>query len=165
MLPIVGAGLPDGTYDELAATAALIEGDDPGSQALRSLTSSYRAHRAADQVRQRQRARWAERFAEADVVVAPALPVTAFPHDTATTMPERTLDVDGRTVPHLDLVAWCGGIGAVLLPVAAVPFGISAEGLPVGAQLIGPYLQDRSVLAAAEAVTRVLGGFVAPPGY
>ncbi len=165
VLPIIGTGLPDATYEEFAALAAQLGGDDRASLAVRSLTSTYRAHDAADQLRQHHRARWAERFDSTDLVVMPALQVPAFPHDTERTMPERTIDVDGRPISHLDLTAWCGGIGTLLLPVAVVPFGRTGTGLPVGAQLVGPYLRDRSVLAAAEAITSVLGGFVAPPGY
>lgn len=165
VLPIIGAGLPRRAYDEFAALAPSVSGEDAGSRSVRSLVSSYRDHRDADQVRQRQRRRWARHFAEFDVVLAPALPVAAFEHDTAGSLPMRTLSFDGHTISHLDLNAWCGGIGAMLLPVVAVPVGRTDAGLPVGVQVIGPYLADRTVLAVAQAVTNVLGGFTAPPGY
>jgi amidase len=32
-------------------------------------------------------------------------------------------------------------------------------------QIIGPYLEDRTTIAFAEAVEGVFGGFVPPPGY
>jgi amidase len=41
----------------------------------------------------------------------------------------------------------------------------NAAGLPVGAQIIGPYLEDRTTLHFAELLEAEFGGFVAPPGY
>ena len=166
VLPIVGSGLPPETFDEFTAAAPLLTGDDLGSRAARSLVASYRDHRRADQVRQLQRREWATFFDAFDVVLAPALQVAAFHHDTMGSLPERTLTFDGRTISHLGLNSWCGGIGAMLLPVVAVPVGLTDSRLPVGVQVIGPYLHDLTVLAAAQTISDVLGGFVvAPPGY
>jgi amidase len=165
VLPLIGSGLPPATYSEFATMAPLLSEDDAGSEAARSLVASFRDHRAADQARQLQRRAWARHFDDVDVVLAPALQVAAFPHDTTGSLPMRTLSFDGRTISHLDLNSWCGGIGAMLLPVVALPVGSTPAGLPVGAQLIGPFLRDHSVLAAAQAVTTVLGGFRRPPGY
>jgi len=46
-----------------------------------------------------------------------------------------------------------------------MPIGRSDEGLPIGMQIIGPYLEDRTTIAFAEFIEREFGGFVAPPGY
>ena len=165
VLPIIGAGLPDAAYSEFAALAPLMDGDDTGSRSVRSLVSTYREWGRADQQRQLQRRRWAAHFDEVDVVLAPALQVAAFPHDTEGTMPMRTLDVDGHQISHLDLSVWSGAIGAMLLPVVAVPAGATPTGLPVGVQVIGPFLQDRGTLAAAAAISELTGGFRPPPGY
>ena len=53
----------------------------------------------ADQLRQVQRAAWAALFERYDVVLAPVMPTTAFPHDIEREMVERELDVDGLAVP------------------------------------------------------------------
>jgi amidase len=45
-----------------------------------------------------------------------------------------------------------------------VPVGRTASGLPVGIQIVGPYLEDRTTLAVGRLIEEVLGGFVAPPG-
>jgi amidase len=163
VVSIIGAGLPDETYDDFVAVARELDHDE-SNDPVHALVSSFRERSGWDQVRQEQRIRWARRFEEVDVVLAPPMQVPAFPHDHELDLPFRTMEVDGRTIPHLDLTAWCGGIGAMLLPVAAVPAGFTPGGLPVGVQVIGPYLQDRSVLAAAAAITEVVGGFVPPPG-
>jgi Asp-tRNAAsn/Glu-tRNAGln amidotransferase A subunit and related amidases len=49
------------------------------------------------------------------------------------------------------------------LPATAFPAGLSKEGLPVGVQVIGPYLEDRTPIAFAALVEQAFGGFVAPP--
>jgi amidase len=46
-----------------------------------------------------------------------------------------------------------------------MPIARSAEGLPIGMQIIGPYLEDRTTIAFAEFAEREFGGFVAPPGF
>jgi amidase len=50
-------------------------------------------------------------------------------------------------------------------PATTVPLERTAAGLPVGAQIIGPYLEDRTTLHFAELLEAEFGGFVAPPGY
>lgn len=162
VVSIIGAGLPEASYREFAAAAAGLS-DDEAHDSVRALAASFRDRSAWDQRRAEQRRRWSEHFETWDVTLAPVLPVPAFPHDHDDPFPLRTLDVDGRTVPHLDLTAWCGSVGVMLLPVVAVPAGLGPSGLPVGVQVIGPWLQDRATLAAAAAISEVAGGFRPPP--
>ena len=92
------------------------------------------------------------------------MPTTAFPHDIERDIIERELDVDGRTVQHSMAVAWCGAIGAVLLPVVTLPTGPASDGLPVGVQVVGPYLSDLRLLEIARQLDEVAGsGFIPPP--
>jgi amidase len=51
------------------------------------------------------------------------------------------------------------------LPATAAPIDLSPSGLPIGVQIIGPYLEDRTTIAFAELLEREFGGFVPPPGY
>jgi amidase len=46
-----------------------------------------------------------------------------------------------------------------------VPIDLSDSGLPIGIQIVGPYLEDRTTIAFAEHIERTFGGFRAPPGY
>jgi Asp-tRNA(Asn)/Glu-tRNA(Gln) amidotransferase A subunit family amidase len=79
-------------------------------------------------------------------------------------MADRVLDVDGTTVPYLSAMAWCGAIGAVNLPVVTLPAGRTQGGLPVGVQVIGPFLSDMRLLRIAELLDAAAGpGFTAPP--
>jgi amidase len=50
-------------------------------------------------------------------------------------------------------------------PATAFPLGRGPSGLPLGAQAIGPYLEDRTPIRFAEVVGREFGGFEPPPGY
>ncbi len=163
VLPIIGAGMPDDVY------VALVEldgaaGDDPMVASGRALVSRYRSWARANGLRQHQRTAWAGLFEQYDVVLAPVMPTAAFPHDVDRPITDRVLDVDGTSVPHMIAMAWCGVIGSVLLPVVTLPTGPTPDGLPVGIQVIGPYLSDRHLLAVAATLDSAAGpGFSPPP--
>jgi len=93
------------------------------------------------------------------------MPTVAFPHDHSD-IAARTIAVNGKPFPYLEQLFWAGLATVALLPATAVPVGLGRRsGLPVGAQLVGPLLEDRTPLAFAERMADVTGGFVAPPGY
>ena len=46
-----------------------------------------------------------------------------------------------------------------------VPIGRTRAGLPVGMQIVAPYLHDRRAVRAAQLVEAVLGGYRPPPGF
>jgi amidase len=52
-----------------------------------------------------------------------------------------------------------------LLPSTVAPIGRTAGGLPVGVQIVGPYMEDRTPLDFARRLAEVTGGFEIPPGY
>ncbi len=163
VLPIVGMGLPDEVYASFAELDA-VPGDDPTLVAGRSLAGRYRTWARANGLRQRQRAAWAACFEQYDVVLAPVMPTAAFPHDVDRPITERVLDVDGTPVTHLVAMAWCGAVGSVLLPVVTLPTGPTPDGLPVGIQVIGPFLSDRRLLRMAGLMDEAAGpGFTPPP--
>jgi amidase len=68
-------------------------------------------------------------------------------------------------VSHTPAMAWVGAVGAVRLPVVALPVGRTPGGLPVGVQVIGPALSDLRLLALADRLDAVAGGYATPPGY
>jgi amidase len=163
VLPIIGSELPDDTYAAFTGLDGL-DADDVMLHAGQALVLRYRDWARANGRRQHERARWAELFERYDAVLAPVMPTAAYPHDVERPMVERVVDVDGTPVPHSVSLAWCGAIGSVLVPVVALPAGHTPAGLPVGVQLIGPYLSDARLLDIAGAVDRAAGpGFVAPP--
>jgi amidase len=163
VLPIIGMGMPDEIYDGMAELAD-VPGDDITLSAGRAIVARYRTWARANQQRQLERAAWAAMFERYDAVLAPIMPTTAFPHDTERDMLERELDVDGVALPHRLAIAWCGAIGSVLLPVVALPTGPASDGLPVGVQVVGPYLTDVRLIEIARRLDEAAGpGFVPPP--
>jgi amidase len=166
LLSYIGAGLPEPAYEALRShSARMPEGADPGaSQRLRALVASHREWVRADRVRTHLSHQWRQLFRTIDVVICPVLPTTAFAHDSAE-MEQRRIDIDGRSIPYAAQGAWCGLATGCGLPATAMPIGVGASGLPVGIQIIGPYLEDRSTLAFAELAEREFGGFTPPPDY
>ncbi len=98
-------------------------------------------------------------------MLAPVLMRPAFAHDQNPDWTARRLDVNGVERDYADLLLWAGPAVVSYLPASAAPVGLTAAGLPVGIQIIGPYLEDRTTIAVAGMLETLLGGFRAPPGY
>ncbi|HEY5072627.1 MAG TPA: amidase family protein [Caulobacteraceae bacterium] len=94
------------------------------------------------------RRRWAALFEAFDVVLAPTFGVVAFPHDDAP-FTERRHVIDGVSTVYGAQVAWPGMASLANLPATAAPIGATRGGLPIGVQIIGPYLADRTTIAFA----------------
>jgi amidase len=61
-----------------------------------------------------------------------------------------------------DQLAWPGIAKLPGLPSTAIPTGFAPDGLPVGVQMVGPWLEDPTPLKLAELIEREFGGFVPP---
>lgn len=134
----------------------------------RATALRHRDWLALDEARQHQRRAWAELFTTVDVLLCPVFPVAAFPHqvdDDPFGILNRTIAVGDREVSHGELTHWCGVVGVSYLPATVVPVGRTADGRPVGIQVVADFLRDRTALSAAAHLTDVLGGFGPPPGY
>jgi amidase len=131
----------------------------------RATTQRHREWLAANESRQQLRARWAEFFRDYDVLLCPVAVTAAIPHDHSEPFLARAIQVNGQTRSYADLLGWAGIIGMALLPSTVAPIGCTASGLPVGVQIVGPYLEDRTPLDFARRLAEVTGGFKIPPGY
>jgi amidase len=108
--------------------------------------------------------RWAEWFAGGiDAFLCPVTPTPAFPHNHAGDFMTRTLDINGEARSYLENTTWTGLIGVVGLPSAVPPLPRTAAGLPVGVQVVTPYLHDRSAIRLAELIAEASGGGYEPP--
>ncbi len=167
LLPVTMAGAPESTIAALAERASQLAPDDDGLQArlARFATQRHRDWLVADERRQRYRAQWAALFRDCDVLLCPASPVTAITHDHEGDVFSRTIRVNGKTRLYSDQVAWAGVIGMAFLPATVAPVGRTPAGLPVGVQIVGPYLEDRTPLDFARRLGDVIGGFEPPPGW
>ncbi len=147
-----------------ADRAAAGDGPDP-VLAMRSRASvmSHRDWLLLDERRQLLRRRWAEFFTRYDVLICPVAATAAFPHMPLGNVYTRTLDIDGVTRPYVDVLAWTSFIGFVYLPATVVPVGLTPSGLPVGIQLVAPYLEDRTALRFARHIEALTGGYQPPP--
>jgi amidase len=132
---------------------------------LRGSTTSHRDWLEANETRHRMRYRWAEFFKEYDLLLCPAAASAAFPHDHVGERHERTIVVNGRRVPTTDQLFWAGYSGMAYLPSTVAPAGLTASGLPVGVQIIGPQYGDRTCIHMARLLEREYQGFVPPPAY
>jgi amidase len=163
---VMGAGFPPavqkGFDDALASLTA--EDSSDTAQMIRGTSGRHRDWLVDDEMRAHLRARWAEFFQDFDVLLCPVQPTPAFPHDHSP-LPQRTIEINGERVGYLDQGVWAGLITVAYLPSTVVPVGRTASGLPVGMQVVAPYLEDRTSLRFAKLIQDVTGGFTAPPDY
>ena len=154
--------LEDSMRVEAAAKALSPENQSLAAYRLRGITTSHPEWIRASRARGALRAQWFNLFQEIDVVLCPPMPTPAFAHDHA---PQRArqLDVDGTKIPYSDQMAWAGIATLTGLPATAAPIGRSESGLPIGVQIIGGFLQDRTTIAFAGMIEREFGGFTPPP--
>ncbi|GAA3168202.1 MULTISPECIES: amidase [Streptomyces] len=146
---------------ELAAAQGAASGFAP------EMTVSFRDWHALDQRRQLSRRRWAEFFRDVDVLLCPVSPTAAFPHDHRPD-PDwsvRTLRINGTDRPSSEMIPWIAPSALNLLPAAVAPIGATRDGLPVGIQVIAPYLHDRTAVRFVQRLAEVIGGFRRPPGF
>jgi amidase len=157
----LSGGYPKASFERMAASG----GDDDDVSRTRRLTAMrHREWLSHNERRLQHRQRWAELFGHWDAMLLPVMPVPAIAHDHRVPMAARSIDVDGQERPYLDLMRWVGIVGVAYLPATVVPVGLTAAGLPVGVQVVGAYLHDRTTLDLARHLLELIGGCPRPPG-
>jgi amidase len=109
---------------------------------------------------------WADWFKEFDILLCPVLPMLPFEHNHLGTIADRFVDINGTPRNHTEALAWTGLIGVAYLPSTVVPVGRVPVGeveLPVGIQVVGPYLEDRTSIFVAGRLAELTGGYTPPP--
>jgi amidase len=158
--------MPQPAFDQLVQRAEALKAEDQSPAALQLRRQTMRFHDWAGLNERRTRLRWAwhEFFQSFDVVVAPVMPTTAFPHDHR---PEgqRTIAIDGEDRPYFSQTFWAGLSGVSHLPSTVIPTGPAEDGLPIGVQLIGPGYSDMRLIDLAERLEGLGFSFQPPPGY
>lgn len=151
------AATDDASFAAEVATADHLAPDDHSPKAL-YLTSRTIRHRdwlQANEQRERLRTTWAEFFHDHDVLITPAAPTAAVPDMTDRPLPERHILVDGQRRNYWDQTTWANLVGPYRLPAAIVPLARTSTGLPLGVQIIGPYLDDNTVIDMAAHLARL----------
>jgi len=145
-------------------------GDDLSLAAARGLEGSAGDYLLWHGRREQHRAAWRAFFRDWDVLLAPAINVLAYPHierawpadDSDLTL---TFTVDGHSVPYLHGLCYPALSTVPGQPATAFPVGVSREGLPIGLQAVGPYLEDLTPIRFTALLAREIGGFRKPAGY
>ncbi|MGY3620506.1 amidase [Bradyrhizobium sp. USDA 10063] len=154
---------PDFYEGAKQAAAALPESDTSlAAERLRGIALGHRDWVMADGGRTRLRAQWRELFKTFDAVICPVMPTPAYPHDHSPEQEKRRITIDGKEHVYPDQLAWPGIATLPGLPSTAIPTGFAPDGLPIGVQIVGPWLEDRTPLKLAELIEREFGGFVPP---
>lgn len=91
------------------------------------------------------------------ILLCPAAAVPAFLHG------ERSWTLDGKTVQYLDAWSYAEWFNLLGNPAAVVPISQSAEGLPIGVQIVGRPWEEEQILAISAALESGCGGWKAPP--
>ena len=102
---------------------------------------------------------WRRLFETYDVVIAPTVGMTAFPHDDAP-LATRRLSIDGQDTQFFHQFAFPGLATFPMLPATSVPIGSDGDGLPIGVQVIADLYADRTAIAAARAAHDLVAALV-----
>jgi Asp-tRNA(Asn)/Glu-tRNA(Gln) amidotransferase A subunit family amidase len=89
-------------------------------------------------------------------ILAPVGAVPAFTHGA------RKVSAGGKEINIFNAFSYAQTFNTLDLPVVSVPAGRSAEGLPVGIQLIGRPGDEKSLLRVARLLEEALGGWQPP---
>ncbi len=109
---------------------------------------------------------WRDYFRTRDAFLLPPFFTTAFAHDhSGTPITERVISTPDGPRRLKDVFLWTAPANLLGLPATVAPIGLTADGLPVGVQILGPFLEDATPIAVAGHITDVTGGVRPPGGY
>jgi amidase len=100
-----------------------------------------------------------------DAFLMPTAFVAAFPHDHGEPLRARLIATPAGPREYRDLLFWIGFATLTGLPATTAPVGLTTVGLPVGIQILGPYLEDATAIDVARGIAEVVGGFRPPEGF
>lgn len=107
--------------------------------------------------RDRMRSELIEWLNSTPLLIAPVGSTPALEHDA------HKVVVEGNVVSAFRAFSYSQAFNAFDLPAVSVPAGHSAEGLPIGVQVIGRPGDEETILAAAQVIEEALGGWQPPP--
>jgi amidase len=132
---------------------------------MRGALSSFADWQEKNMYRLAYRAMWQTFFESIDVFLLPTTFTTAFPHD-ETPADQRLIPLpEGGAQTFWNLLSYISPATLTGCPATTVPAGLGRSGLPVGLQVMGPYLEDTTPIAFARFLAQEIGGFQPPKGY
>ena len=135
------------------------------AEVKRQTSMRHREWLSHNEGRLQLRRRFETFFEDHDILLLPAMPCVAIHHDHSEPMAGRVVSTQRGPRPYWELNRWMAPAGACFLPATVVPVAVAPSGLPVGVQIVGPYLHDRTTLAFAAAAEELLGPCPTPPGF
>lgn len=152
---------------DLEETRRLAERPNVDDEALKAWvwTTEHRHHIGFEEKRIAVRCLWQKIFKDIDVFLMPVNYTAAFPHDHSEPMTKRTIETSEGERPYMDQLYWMTYSSITGLPCTVAPAGFTDTGLPVGIQILGPYLEDGTTIHFAELLEKVTGGYTEPLGY
>jgi amidase len=146
--------------DDQVETARQLGAQPDGSLRARraaAWTAPHKSFQAASVQRIAARAAWQAYFRTHDAFLMPSAFVPAFPHDHSRPSPrplvgrldERVILTAGGPRAYTDLFFWISFATLTGLPATTAPAGLTPGGLPVGVQILGPYLEDATPIDIA----------------
>jgi amidase len=131
----------------------------------RAASLTYRDYLSLNEQRHQMRWRWHEFFKDWDVLLCPVAAGPAWPHDHKGERVDRNIEVNGKPENVCHQLFWAGFSGVAFLPSTVVPIERHSNGLPLGVQIVGPHLEDRTTIEVGRLIEQHFGGYQPPPGY
>jgi amidase len=156
--------LKDEKFDELREKAKIQDGSHEAFVSL-AWTAPHKLRQKALAERMEARAVWQRYFETHDAFLLPAAFTTAFPHDHSVPQWHRKIQTPEGPRSYEDIYFWITFATFTGLPATIAPVGASSAGLPIGIQIMGPYLEDATPIDFATRTMELFGGFKTPPGY
>ena len=162
---VIATGFPKPVLDDMKQLLknSTMDDKDPRVRQARGALISHIDWLRVNELRLRIKAMWDEFFQSYDVLLCPVTFTTAFDHDHNPDLLGRYITVDGAERHYSEITAWPSVATISQLPSTVVPIGHSSASLPIGMQVIGPYLEDYTTIAFARAMEGVCSGYTPPP--
>jgi len=157
---VFAGNLDDSKIEEVRRLA---QGPDTSLEVVmaKAQTDPYKRIAARDEERMMARHLWQRWFARRDVFLMPVVFTPAIAHMRS----QAPIPTSGGPRSYLDLLWWIAAPTLTGCPATVAPVGMTRAGLPVGLQIMGPYLEDATPIAFAARLAAVVGGFEAPKGF
>ncbi len=157
---VLSQSYPPEIYDQIVASVEAGE-IPPGGLALYGPQGVIIRHRdwlALNEARQKVRASFAEFFQQWDCILMPSSATAAIKHDHSEPLTERTIEVNGQEHNYVAQMSWILPASFAYLPATTVPIAKNSIGLPIGVQVVGPYLADKTCLEVGRMIEQISGG-------
>ena len=173
VLQLLGAGAPPEAVQQMIIAGENSDAKGYPAHLANALKMRHHEYFGVMVKRELLYRKWREFFSRYDLLICPAYCSVAYEHDhRGVDRPDpisigeaRTMTVNAKPRPYYDGLQWPSVATVADLPSTAIPIGRFVDGMPMGVQVIGPYLEDRTPLRFAQLLEHVTGSFAAPPVF